>query len=253
MLKPVALLALALVATLLFLSSTPASAGEAGQANATVSVSPAAQTVAAGDTVSIQLQVANVTDPDGLAAYEFGILFDPQVLSFDSFTNGDFLESTGREGVCLPPLFDLDGDTTPDPGYVRVACVTFGATPPAPTGGGLLATFTFDALCAGSGDFEFERGSLSDPLGGGIPFTSTEGSVTITGKDCSPPTPAGDANCDGLVNSIDAALILQLGAGLLVSLPCDEAANVNGDLVINSIDAALVLQFSAGLLDSLPV
>ena len=62
----------------------------------------------------------------------------------------------------------------------------------------------------------------------------------------------GDVNCDGLVNSIDAALVLQLVAGLLDSLPCETAADVNGDGAINAIDAALILQFGAGLISSLP-
>lgn len=67
------------------------------------------------------------------------------------------------------------------------------------------------------------------------------------------PALAGDANCDGSVNSIDAALVLQYGAGLLAELPCQDNADVNGDGVYNSIDAALILQYVAGLLPSLPV
>jgi len=70
------------------------------------------------------------------------------------------------------------------------------------------------------------------------------------------PTPrpplAGDGDCSGDVDSIDAALILQLAAGLFSGLPCADAADVNGDGEIDAIDAALVLQFVAGLLDELP-
>ena len=62
----------------------------------------------------------------------------------------------------------------------------------------------------------------------------------------------GDVNCDGLINSIDAALVLQFVVGRLASLPCEIAADVNGDGTINAIDAALILQFVAGLLTSLP-
>ena len=63
------------------------------------------------------------------------------------------------------------------------------------------------------------------------------------------PTPGvpGDVNCDGSVSSIDAALILQLDAGLLGSLPCAQNADLNGDGETNSIDASLVLQRVAGL------
>lgn len=57
----------------------------------------------------------------------------------------------------------------------------------------------------------------------------------------------GDANCDGLVNSIDSALILQL----LPQLACPQNTNVSGDGLTNSIDSALVLQYTAGLVDHL--
>jgi hypothetical protein len=59
-------------------------------------------------------------------------------------------------------------------------------------------------------------------------------------------------NCRGGVSSIDALLVLQLSAGLLSSLACQELADVNGDGTVNAIDAALILQYDAGLLDSLP-
>jgi hypothetical protein len=58
----------------------------------------------------------------------------------------------------------------------------------------------------------------------------------------------GDANCDGNVTPIDAALVLQAGAGLLAGLSCPQAADANGDGRIDAIDAAVILQISAGLL-----
>ena len=62
----------------------------------------------------------------------------------------------------------------------------------------------------------------------------------------------GDANCDSKVNSIDAALVLQVNARLLESLLCPDAGDANHDGHANSIDAALILQFVAGLISSLP-
>ena len=60
----------------------------------------------------------------------------------------------------------------------------------------------------------------------------------------------GDVNCDGAVNSTDAALVLQFSAGLISTLPCQAAADVSGDGSINAIDATLVLQLSAGLIEA---
>lgn len=61
----------------------------------------------------------------------------------------------------------------------------------------------------------------------------------------------GDANCDGVVNVVDAALMLQVGAGLIGGLPCQSNGDVSGDGTIDALDAALVLQFAAGLIDTL--
>jgi glucose/arabinose dehydrogenase len=69
------------------------------------------------------------------------------------------------------------------------------------------------------------------------------------------PTPAGlvgDVDCSGSVTSIDAALVLQLVAGLLDALTCQGGADANADGNINAIDAQLILQLTAGLLERLP-
>ena len=60
------------------------------------------------------------------------------------------------------------------------------------------------------------------------------------------------ADCSATIDAIDAALVLQFVAGLIGSLPCQDAADVNADGIVNAIDAALVLQFVAGLIPGLP-
>jgi hypothetical protein len=60
--------------------------------------------------------------------------------------------------------------------------------------------------------------------------------------------PAGDADCNGLINPIDAALVLQQVASLILGVPCLGAADFNRNGTLDSIDAALILQFVAGLI-----
>lgn len=92
-------------------------------------------------------------------------------------------------------------------------------------------------------------------LGGPTSTPPVSSTATRTPTRTRTPTPdgvIGDASCDGLVNSVDALLILQLIAGLLEAFSCDADVDANGDGRVDSLDAALVLQFDAGFVDSLP-
>ncbi len=100
-----------------------------------------------------------------------------------------------------------------------------------------------------------------DAIGGDQFFDFTIAVYSGGFEDCVPnggyitsPEPAtlGDVNCDGVIDSIDAALIVQMWAGLSVSLPCQHIADVNGSGVIGPIDALLILQYNAGLIADLP-
>ncbi len=137
------------------------------------------------------------------------------------------------------PRFDAVTDT-----------VYFSLAPGSPTLASLGASAA-DVLRAGP-QLVYEAGDLglrgADDLDAMKCFTA-QGGATPT------PTPAGragDVDCNGRVDAIDAALELQFGAGLISRLACQQNADVNGDGRINSIDAALILQFVAGLLRNLP-
>jgi serine protease len=83
--------------------------------------------------------------------------------------------------------------------------------------------------------------------------TATAPGPTETRTPTRTPTQAaltGDANKDGEVDAIDAALVLQHTAGLLPSINAGADANHSGG--VDAIDAALILQLVAGLLDELP-
>ena len=63
----------------------------------------------------------------------------------------------------------------------------------------------------------------------------------------------GDANCDGLVDSDDAAMILKYDVSMVDETFLDLAvADVNGDGVVDSDDASLILKYDVGLIEELP-
>jgi hypothetical protein len=76
---------------------------------------------------------------------------------------------------------------------------------------------------------------------------------TPTNTATATPTPLllADVNCDGLVTSVDAALVLQHNAGLSLSLTCKLAGDANRDGAINAVDSVLILQYVAGLISHL--
>jgi hypothetical protein len=255
----------AIVAAFLLLGSlTHQERAAANFSPANLSIDPVNSNVAAGAQVSVNLMLAGFPDPDGLGAYEVALTWDANVLDFncptpsctENFTNGPLLGSTDRTVSCFPPDRDADDDLVNDPGYVKIGCATFFPPPPSgPTADGLLATLEFDTSCAGSTILAFSLVTLSDPTADSkeIPVNTSGGNVTVTGgQPCGEGHPVGDANCNDIVNAIDAAFILQHDAGLLATLPCADEADVNGSGNADPLDALLVLQFDAGLLTQLP-
>lgn len=70
-------------------------------------------------------------------------------------------------------------------------------------------------------------------------------SVTVGGMK-------GDVNGDGVIDSLDAATILQYDVGIKdLDFTLLVAADVDGDGFVDSMDAAKILQYDAGIVDSL--
>ena len=84
------------------------------------------------------------------------------------------------------------------------------------------------------------------------PAPATPTPSPATPKPTATPQPDGDVNGDGMTTSVDALLILQFIAGLLLLLPNAENADVSLNGEITNVDSALILQFIGGLIDSLP-
>ena len=163
-------------------------------------------------------------DPNEVEVADSGSIFDNEKISCTALATGMYAVRVHLFGPGDGNFYDLDIALD-----VEVADETCGTEPtPAPT-----ATPT----------------STSTP-----PPTAT---LTPTAEPTATASPApagviGDADCNGEVNAIDAALVLQLIAGLLETVPCQALADANISGGVDAVDAALILQFIAGLIDSLP-
>ncbi len=133
-----------------------------------VCVQPAALSIGLGDNFSVDVAVDSVS---GLGAYQFTLVFDPNIVAFSSVSNGFFLGSSGRVVFCDSPRLTLNS--------VRFACVTLGPTPPAPSGSGVLARVTFLAIGAGTSPLDLQNVILADIDGNQIPAADQDGSVTV--------------------------------------------------------------------------
>ena len=105
---------------------------------------------------------------------------------------------------------------------------------------------------------EYNDGGLSDGVTYWYRVAATNAAGTSeysnvasgTASELPAPQP-GDADCNGVVDSRDALLVLQFDAGLIDKLTytCLLVADVNSSGHVNALDAALILQFVAGLIN----
>jgi hypothetical protein len=191
-----------------------------------------------GGIAKVEVSVADVAAP-GVGAWTVDLHFDPEILSGITCTSeqgGGICNAQYDPGVARivgTNIYGLEGDAT-------LASIGFGCKSPGETTLELVYSVFVDATPGNPTDVEAKlvNGTATCEEG------SAEPTPTPPGSD---PKSAGDANCDGVVNAVDASLVLQFTAGLIHSLTCDDADfDHNGQ--INALDAALILQTDAGLI-----
>ena len=216
------------------LGAQPASAAEPS-----VHVGDLTSSVGLGGKVTVE---ARDILPPGLSAWTFDISYDSSIV---------MLKDCGAEhgGICNPAF----GEET-----LRISGVNIGGL----EGDTVLGAMEFTCKAEGEALINLEIVILADATLGApqpIDADAVAGKVTCLAEGEEPPAPPpgskpgddklpGDADCDGTVTAIDAALVLQYSAGLKGDLPCPDDADADGNGNKDAIDAALMLQMSAGLL-----
>jgi hypothetical protein len=110
-----------------------------------------------------------VTD---LGAYQFRPVFDEAAMRLISVQDGGFLASTGRFPTCQTAATEGGGAGT-------YYCVTIGGQPPGPSGSGVLASITLQALAPGEYELSLADVQVTTPNGTEAPVTAVPANVTI--------------------------------------------------------------------------
>jgi YVTN family beta-propeller protein len=186
----------------------------------------------AGTTATVPINISNA---DGLnvCALDIAVTYTPSVVVAQS-----------AERTALTAGYGFSANTT-TPGTVRVALASGSGTPLYGSGTFVNLVVNVAGADGASTPLEFviaqtdiyDCGDLYNPVN----LTLTNGSFTVGSAYVK-----GDINGDGNVNSADAALALQIAAGLIIPTDIQLAAgDVNGDMKINSADASLILYYAA--------
>jgi general secretion pathway protein D len=127
---------------------------------------------------TLPVSIADVSD---LYAFQFDLAFDPSILQLLSISEGSFLPSAGST-IFIPGDIDNIGGTATSNADTLVGDI------PGASGDGDLVDFTFLAIDTGTSAVTLSNGLLFDSSFNDIPFTTVDGSVTVSAAT---PEPAG--------------------------------------------------------------
>jgi hypothetical protein len=161
----------------------------------TLSIDPASSSVSVGSNVTLDVNIANVTD---LYAFQFDLSFAPGLLSAASIVEGSFLPGGGAT-FFIPGTIDNVGGT------VASTADTLLGPGPGVDGSGTLAILTLTGLAPGTSAIDLSNVFLLDSNLNPIDARLQSGSVTVS----SPTTPVPEPNT---------FVLLMAGVGVLIFL-----------------------------------
>jgi hypothetical protein len=122
-----------------------------------IRVEPKNNTAEVGETFTVDITVAGITEEESLYGWECRITFNPGIINAVNATEGPFLKDTGYEAVWLPPNMDNTGGTI-DMGALFMPSTEWNGFPPnGAVGSGTLAIVTFKVVGRGPSGLDFKE------------------------------------------------------------------------------------------------
>ena len=180
-----------------------------------------------GDTFTLRLNAANITD---LAGWQTDIAFDPALLKANNVSEGSFLKQGGGQ------TFFQKGTIKNRQGKIagiKAARISQGGV----KGEGTLLSLRFTAIARGEGRVVLRNFRAGSSTGQTIQATPPDTLIVV--KRNVPTVPAWDVNKDGVTNAKDVALVTD---ALGQNPPRNPRTDVNGDGVVNGKDLAIVAE-----------
>ena len=139
-----------------------------GLAVTTLAISPASANLYLnnGNIITLDLQVTNAVSLQG---FDVSLTYDPEVVALDSWSHGGMLSPTAVVAQ------------TNTPGYLRLAIVQLGGTPP--SGDGILLQLTFSGVGVGTSAVTITNAEFTNGLVGGVTTPAQENGSLAVGYD----------------------------------------------------------------------
>ncbi len=138
-----------------------------------------ATTVSAGSSIDLEVRVDGPAT--SIAAFNFDIVYDQRLLTFDAPTPDlTVLNTPDRQFQCNLPAPSGDVDPDPTVGRARLVCFSYGGTQAsAPNAPLVLARITLHAVAAGQATLTFENTAVFTPDAKNVTIAAVSAQVTV--------------------------------------------------------------------------